>query len=446
MRQIPAAPLSTRPFHRAAREAIRESMDELGITPAPGNSSGGFEEKEAPPTGRKMTLIDAGDGSLEWRDAHEAPPPGAPRPAMGEMASGPTTLVEVPNEILDVNEIVARLQDYDARLTPDQGLRRWSSIGRRFEAIPAVPPLRDPVGRPGGILLVLHGTFSNGDAIFDQLASVERESQFLAWAEGHYEHILAFDHATLSVSPVLNGLDLARLFADVRGPVDVIAHSRGGLVARWWLEAFGGAAVGPRRAVFVASPLSGTSLASPAKLRDAFDMFTTVGAHLKAAGAAASVFLPFTTVAVVLLQVFQVATGSLARTPLADLFFAAVPGLGGMSRVGNSGELDRLQGRGGSSGLPDYFAVRSDFRMESAGWRFWKNFDRPGLRASHWGASRIFDQANDLAVDNRSTTEIFKGRGLPPERIKHFAGNGVVHHTNYFTQKEVADALRLFLA
>ena len=159
---------------------------------------------------------------------------------------------------------------------------------------------------------------------------------------------------------------------------------------------------------------------------------------------AASVFLPFTMVAVAMLQVFQVVTGSLAKTAASDLFFAAIPGLGSMSRVGNCGELERL--RNHTHALPDYFAIRSDFRMQSAGWKFWKNFDEPGLRARQWGADRVFSQENDLVVDNRSTSEIFDGQGLSPERIKHFASNGEIHHTNYFTHREVTDAVRAFLA
>ena len=137
----------------------------------------------------------------------------------------------------------------------------------------------------------------------------------------------------MSVSPVLNALDLARLFGEVKLPVDVICHSRGGLVVRWWLEAFGGAAVGPRRAVFVGSPLGGTSLASPPKLRAAIDLFTSVGSYLKSATEIASVYAPFMTVATGLLTVFTSVTGLVANTPMADAAFAMVPGLGAQSRV-----------------------------------------------------------------------------------------------------------------
>jgi hypothetical protein len=289
---------------------------------------------------------------------------------------------------------------------------------------------------------VLHGTFSQSEAIFSQLARVEPDSQFLAWAGATYEHVLTFDHPTLSVSPVLNALDLTRLFADVTADVDVICHSRGGLVARWWLEAFGGARAGTRRVAFVASPLGGTSLASPARLRDAFNLFTTVGSYLRETGEVAAVFAPFMTFAVGLMQVFVSVTDRVANSPLADLFFNAVPGLGGMSRVGNNPELERLQT--GSSSLSQYFAVYSDFQMEKAGWKFWKLFQNPALRMAQWGASVIFEQPNDLVVDNRASIELFKGKGIPPSRLLKFDTNGTIFHTNYFQQVRVLRALQGF--
>ncbi len=432
MRPPSPAQVDRREFVRAARESVQDAKTVLGLRAAP-------ELAEIDRAPRGLSLVNHGHGLLRWQDS-TSDPAAADGP---ETSPESTSLVEIPNEILAPNQILARLEAWDGRLNPNQGLRRWSPVDGRLHPIRAVPPVEDSVGKPGGILLLLHGTFSSGDAIADQLASIESQAHFFAWAASRYEHILSFDHPTLSVSPVLNGLDLARLFGSVKSPVDVIAHSRGGLVARWWLEAFAGMSVGPRRVIFVSSPLGGTSLASPPRLREAFDLFTTVGAHLKMAGAAASVFLPFTMVAVALLQVFQTVTGALARTDLSDLFFATIPGLGGMSRVGHHGELDRLHS--GTAPLPDYFAVRSDFQMESAGWRFWKNFQHPALHTSQWGADRIFDAENDLVVDNRSTIEIYKGQGLPADRIQHFATNGEIHHTNYFTRVEVIEAFRRFL-
>jgi len=385
---------------------------------------------------RRMELVERADGGLHWRDPE---PPASPLRGLAVAPGGVRSVVSVPVGVLAPNRIVETLTGWDLTLTPRQGLRRWDETGG-LVPVGAVPPVRAEGGR---ILLLVHGTFSNSEAILGQLGGVEARSGFLAWARARYEHVLTFDHPTLSVSPVLNALDLARLFAGVTAPVDVVCHSRGGLVGRWWLEAFGGAGVGPRRAVFVACPLGGTSLASPPKVREALDLFTTVGAYLKAGGEVASVFEPYLTVAVGLMRVFVAVTGAAANSPMADLFFCAVPGLGSMSRVGNNHELERLMA--GPSALPPYFAVSSDFRMERAGWRFWRNFQDVGLRAADWGASRIFDQPNDLVVDNRATVELFRGAGLPPDRVFHVGNNGEVYHTNYFLQPEVLGGIRRFL-
>ena len=87
---------------------------------------------------------------------------------------GQTPLIEIPNEILGPNEIAAKLIDWDARLNPNQGLRLWSNASRTFVPVPAAPNWTDPAGKPGGILLFIHGTFSKSEAIFDQLAGIER--------------------------------------------------------------------------------------------------------------------------------------------------------------------------------------------------------------------------------------------------------------------------------
>ena len=199
--------------------------------------------------------------------------------------------------------------------------------------------------------------------------------------------------------------------------MDVICHSRGGLVVRWWLEAFGGMNVGPRRVVFVAAPLGGTSLAAPARLRNAIDLFTTVGAHLRAIGQETAVYLPFMNVAVALLSIFTAVTGGMARTPLADAAFALVPGLGGMSRVSNNPELDRLDAD--QPVVPQYFAITSNFRMEKVGWKFWKVFDDPARRIAEAVGGQVFGQDNDLVVDTRSMTYLAHGFGLKPERVWH---------------------------
>jgi pimeloyl-ACP methyl ester carboxylesterase len=65
----------------------------------------------------------------------------------------------------------------------------------------------------------------------------------------------------------------------------VVCHSRGGLVASWLLRL---APLRVRQVVFVGSPLAGTSLASPYRLRAALDMLANVANALSLVGSAAS--------------------------------------------------------------------------------------------------------------------------------------------------------------
>jgi hypothetical protein len=451
-------------LHFSAREAVSQAIDELGLagssSPAVSGSTDRPRRGDGLAVGTQVgmfTLVDLGDGALAWRDGVRPSGPAGtsddrrPRRASYDEPVPIGEIVQrVPIEILEPNQVVAKLMACDTKLNANPGLREWKD--GQLVPLSAVPVEADGTfgvdeqGRPKRALLVVHGTFSSTDAIFDQLKTVEQDTQFLAWAARSYDIVLAFDHPTLAISPVLNGMDLARLFANVKAPVDVVCHSRGGLVVRWWLEAFAGMKVGPRRVVFVAAPLGGTSLASPPRLRNALDMFTTISAHLKDAGEVASVFLPFMSVTVVLLTAFGAVTGTLAKTPLADAAFAMVPGLGGMSRVGNSPELDRLQDDRPT--LPQYFAISSDFSMEKIGWKFWRFFYDPVKRVEDALAGIVFDGPNDLVVDTASMTYMTKGMGLKPDRIRAFtadaAGNNPVFHTNYFLQKKTAEYITDF--
>jgi len=62
-------------------------------------------------------------------------------------------------------------------------------------------------------LLIIHGTFSKSDVIVEELLTSKEGLAFLQKAEADYQQVLTFDHPTLSISPVLNALDLERALA-----------------------------------------------------------------------------------------------------------------------------------------------------------------------------------------------------------------------------------------
>ena len=257
-----------------------------------------------------------------------------------------------------------------------------------------------------------------------------------------YDRVLFFDHPTLSVSPVMNALELGRAMAGSGGNIDVIAHSRGGLVVRWWLEAFGSslrsASTTKVRAVLAGSPLHGTSLAAPDKIQGAMSLLTNIGSFAEKTLDLVGVANPFIWVAGKLVEVIVSITGALARTPLVDALTALIPGLSGQSAVSNNHELSRLR-IGPVAVDPAYYAIKSNFESRNPGWKFWRNFRKD--RAGDLAADIVFPAANDLVVDTWSMDDF----GVPSlalaESACDFGTSDSVWHCNYFRQDRSIDYL-----
>ena len=230
------------------------------------------------------------------------------------------------------NEIGKHLVKFDDLLTPNPGLyqlQHWSTNEKERQ----IMPVSEPTGTKSSVLLFVHGTFSNTKRLLDQIAEFSEGDQFMRDAVTNHE-VLLFDHRTVSVSPVLNALDLARAFGQYQRPVRVIAHSRGGLVTRWWLEAFDHLTHRDCKAVLVGCPLEGTSLAAPNCLRNGLDLIANMGTIT---GTALSL-VPWGTVLTGLFKALTVVTSTAAKTPVIDAAIAMIPGLSSMSRLGNDNE------------------------------------------------------------------------------------------------------------
>ncbi|MVT49206.1 hypothetical protein GPL17_01745 [Bradyrhizobium yuanmingense] len=325
------------------------------------------------------------------------------------------------------NEVTKYLVGLDQDWTPKQGLRLWD--GKLHDPV----ALGQPIVSEDPVLVLVHGTFSNSESLLKEIAAAPNSAAFLEKARKHYGAIYAFSHPTVSVSPVFNAIELARHFRGVRAPVDVVAHSRGGLVARWWLEMMEPAAIGPRRAVLVGCPLDGTSLATPKSLRAALSWLTNVHRALAAATGLASPLIPFLSVVSGLLRIAATASGVLAKTPLVDAGISLIPGLSAMTRVNL--ELDRLNVD--LAARPEYFAVVSDFSPPPTGLAIWKFLTEAKARAADAAADLVFRGDNDLVVDRDSMQFLC---GLPKATrindLLDFGSQDLVHHTNYFRQSK----------
>ena len=339
-----------------------------------------------------------------------------------------TIVAEHPIQLLPHSQIPGAIAKLDDKLTPQRGIRMVKQ-GRIVGKGDDVSPIHQ-----GKILLFVHGTFSESEAFLKQIKrpSFTQGRRFLNWANKGYDQILTFDHPTLAVSPMINARELAWRLKDTHADIDVICHSRGGLVTRWWLEAFD-RGLGKRRVVFVASPLNGTGLAAPPNIRHAIDMVFTMGNAIAKVTAA----IPFMAFATGLFQIVNSITRIAAKTPLVDSIVAMVPGLAAQARVENNFERKSLRLDAYRESQKSYFAIVSNFESEKVGWKFWRHFRKKNLLDS--GMDTIFEGPNDLVVDTSSMTSLKDGLRIPNANVYDYGTTDKIYHTNYFEQSESLD-------
>jgi pimeloyl-ACP methyl ester carboxylesterase len=398
---------------------------------------------------KTVSLIEE-DGVLYWRDGI----PGSDLPSRRRAgrsseptAPGGTLVLAKQFPVLEPNKVVAAIGATDTRLNPSINASLRSRLrqmqGGNGNFVLSDADVRGPF--EGRTLLFVHGTFSNAANMLEEFKATQPGRDFLNGAmsgANKFDRVVFFEHATLAVSPVLNALELGRALAGSSGQIDVIAHSRGGLIVRWWLEAFGAslrvASNQPIRVVFAGSPLHGTSLAAPDKLQHAMSLISNIGTFAEKTLQLVGVANPFLWVAGKLVEVVVSVTGALANTPLLDGLVALIPGLFGQSAVSNNFELNLLR-LGPCAVSPAYFAIRSNFETQDPGWKFWQNFR--AARIGDMAADVVFPGPNDLVVDTSSMTDLGESdfQIKVSDDICDFGTQGDVWHCNYFRQQKTMD-------
>jgi hypothetical protein len=425
---------------RVANETMRSLLDRAAIVLTEPRSKALSESlrRSGPVISEGMpsiTLIEDEFGILRWRI-------GDPLPAVTDLAGRRMIQPNVEGEViwereiqdLGANNVIGRIQALDRKLNPNQGLRvlKAGTLGKAD---------RESITDKGPILVLVHGTFSKTEALLDELNSIQEGKDYLSWADRNYAQVLAFDHATISTNPFLNALALSCLLNQTAAELDVICHSRGGLVTRWWLEMLDRTDRKRRRAVVVGSTLRGTSLAAPNRVRKGFEHLSNM---VRAVGTVAAA-IPFTAGISGLMSVAASCVGAAAHTPAIDALFAMVPGLAAMSRVQNNSELNQLQALRGNS--VEYFGVKSNFEPpEVKIWQFWRAFNRPLDRVKNALADDfIFRDKEGNSVQNDLVVDCEAMLGIPPCDVKEwcdFGTSATVHHTNYFAQSETVNFIR----
>jgi hypothetical protein len=405
-----------------------------------------------------MTLRDVG-GVLRWEVGCGEPPVRRVRLRRGKGRARTATGGEA-GEIkrrfkfrdLPPNAVSAQLSKLDDYLIGKRpGLRL---LAGRDSAV-VVGEETEPLRQPKRILLLVHGTFSNVDQLLEELNATAQGQKFLAWAADSYDQLLAFNHPTLSVGPMLNAGALAQHFCGSEAEVDVVCHGRGGLVTRWWLEALDPIARPRGRVIYVGSPLEGTGLAAPVHLKQALDLLTNIAHRLSQASEAVSFVFPAAApiahAAGVLFSVVGKTALLAAKTPASDFGIALVPGLAAQAREGCNAEIRYLSAGFEGLGAPEreerflsrYYFVTANFETLDRGWLFWRYFRRQKMLDID--ADWVFKGESDLVVDTESMTALsnrIRRSQLAAEHVLDFGQTNVVHHLNYFQQPQTIDFMR----
>ena len=115
------------------------------------------------------------------------------------------------------------------RLKPGPGLYTWEAATKQpwtDERSPA-DLMSSDVDKP--ILVFIHGTASSTRGSFSAFLSVAAQAQWEELTKLFGEGIYAFEHRTLSDSPIDNAIDLLDALPP-NARVNIVSHSRGGLV------------------------------------------------------------------------------------------------------------------------------------------------------------------------------------------------------------------------
>jgi hypothetical protein len=314
--------------------------------------------------------------------------------------------------------------------------------------------LRDltlPEDREPRVLLLIHGTFSSTIGGFHGLSLTPWGRAFLEDATATYDAVLGFDHRTLSQSPIDNATDLLRALQSIEWElppqIDVITHSRGGLVIRSLLEFllpltplnvhFG-------RVVFVAATNGGTTLARPENWHQLIDLYT----NLAAASFKVISLLPQAAPAALALNEVIQGLGvfvKYAATKAADDDVA--PGLAAMDPNGAFiKRLNQLQAGQLSIDASYYCVVSSEFEARLDGAHEPSELPK---RLLIWARDHVvdarMDEANDLVVNVASMGEIDPTAGDYVKDTHAFGRNPSVYHSTYFLQPGTVEAFTRWL-
>lgn len=274
---------------------------------------------------------------------------------------------------------------------------------------------RDPQGKAldadgwsrlaeGRSLLFVHGTTSQAHAAFGDLG----DETMRALEERYEGRLFAFDHPTLSVTPRENvEWLLDQIPPETTLDLDIVCHSRGGLVARVLSERLDATTRDTRPVsvgsiVFVGSPNAGTKMADGTQVGHFLDTYTNLASRIPGSTAV-------DTMAVVLAVVQHVASRGMT-------------GLPGLQSMHPGGEFQTWLAEGDRVGDTKYFAIASDYEPRGAAMK----------RLAESQLSHLFEEAHDFVVPVESVYGANGSPHFPLDQYVVLRGDDSMSHVGYF--------------
>src|ERR1700736_462956 len=341
------------------------------------------------------------------------PAPGTTRGLLGAVGTKVIHVLAFPIQRLAGGAIASTIGAWEREHRP-YALARVdaASYGAPISGVPDDAAWRDMASGPA--LLLIHGTFSRCSSTYAQLPP----DVMTRLVDAYAGRILAFDHTTVSETPRENVEWLLRQVpAGARLTFDVVAHSRGGLVARVLAERLHDIGddrlIDVRKAVLVGVPDNGTALTRSAHIADFLDAFSNL-----------LNFFPGS-VGVDVLQCVLAAVKEVA--------IGAVDRLTGLQSMLPGGEFQRWLNVG-PKGSSRYYAIASAFAPTESGLKEWA--EQRLMRV-------IFGEDNDLVVP---TSGVYAENGshrfpIASGDVVLFGADDAVNHCQYFLQPRVRDKL-----
>jgi hypothetical protein len=273
----------------------------------------------------------------------------------------------------------------------------------------------------GRALLFVHGILSDTAGGFGGLTN-----DTLAVLGNAYENrVFAFDHPTVSVDPVANAREfLDRIPSGVELDLDIVSHSRGGLVARILsgeLADVPTPGVSVKKIVFAGTPNVGTPVADSTNLEELVNRFTSL-LNILPPG-------PWSSVVAIMDGVLElvkiIGVGAIDGVPGLEAMKATSPLLTALNT--------------GDEPATTHYAIDTNFTPTGSLISL--------LRVANGVADKVFDDVpNDVAVPSTGVGTVPGDFGFPvPDERRRAFGDSNIWHCSYFQEARTAASLTAWL-